>query len=118
MSIAATLAAARRELAALKTARCEIRTAVSNWAANPSNRVACHYEQTPPAIGGPLDYEAGNGYGYTVWFDAPVTIDEKDTVVVVESPIPRDVGMTLQIQAIPERANVGLLDKVEAVKRS
>lgn len=117
MSIVATLAAARRELSALKTATCEIRAAASNWAANPSSRVACHYEQTPPATGGTIDYEAGNGYGYTVWFDGDVSVDEMDAIVIIASPITRDVGMELQVQTIPPRSNMGPIDKVEAVRR-
>lgn len=115
--IGSTLAAARVALRTLKTATCEIRAAASGWAANPSARVACHYEQTPPAVGGPLDYEAGNGYGYTVWFAEDVTVDEQDTVVVIASPITRDVGMELQVQAIPPRGSAGAVDKVETVKR-
>lgn len=117
MSIAAEIAAARVALAELKTATCEIRTATGGWTANPAARVACHYEQTPPAIGGPLDFEAGNGYGYTVWFADDAAIDEQDTVVVVASPIARDVGMELQVLSIPPRGSAGMADKVETVKR-
>ena len=117
MSLTATLAAAKRELSILKTATCEIRTATSSWAANPSARVACHYEQTPPTPGGPLDYEAGNGYGYTVWFDEPVSVDEHDLVVVVSSPIAADAGKRLQVQGIPPRSNSGIVNKIEAVLR-
>lgn len=118
MSLAATLAAARRELAVLKTATCEIRLASADWAANPSTRVACHYEQTPPDRGERLDFEVGNGYGYTVWFDEDVTIAERDLVVIVASPVARDVGMELQVQQIPPRSNAGALDKVDTVRRS
>lgn len=117
MSLAATISAARRELAMLKTATCEIRTAAGAWSANPTARVACHYEQTPPAVGGPLDYETGNGYGYTVWFADDVAIDEQDTVVVVASPIARDAGMELQVLSIPPRGSAGMVDKIETVKR-
>lgn len=117
MSIATAQAAARRALSVLKTATCEIRTVATNHAANPSARVACHYEATPPATGGALDYEAGNGYGYTVWFDESVTITEKDTVVIIASTVARDAGMELQVLSIPPRSNLGLLDKVETVKR-
>lgn len=118
MSLAPDIAAMKRELSALKTATCEIRLASANWVANPSNRVACHYEATPPATGGELDYEAGNGYGYTVWFDSgAVTINAKDTVVIIASPINRDVGMELQVLRIPARGSAGPVDKVETVKR-
>lgn len=117
MSIAADIAAARVALADLKTATCELRTAASGWTANPAARVACHYEQTPPAVGGPLDFEAGNGYGYTVWFADDVAIDEQDTVVVIASPIARDVGMELQVLAIPPRGSAGMVDRAETVRR-
>lgn len=117
MSISAMMPAFRAALSALKGATCEIRTPPT-YAANPSNRVACHYEQTPPATGGPLDYEAGNGYGYTVWFDSgSVVVNAKDTVMIIASPISRDVGMELQVLRIPPRSNAGPVDKVETVKR-
>lgn len=118
MSITAALAAARRELSIFKTATCEVRTAAASWVADPSARVACHYEQTPPERGERLDFEVGNGYGYTVWFDEDTTIAEGDVVVIISSPVARDVGMELQVQQIPPRSNAGLLDKVDTVKRA
>ena len=113
----ATLAAAKRELAVFKTATCEIRTAATSWAANPSARCKCHYEQTPPVPGGALDFETGNGYGYTVWLDADLAVDETDAIAIVASPIAADVGMELQVQAIPPRGSGGMSIKVETVKR-
>jgi hypothetical protein len=118
VSIAATLAAARRELAVLHTATCEIRTAATQWAANPSTQTRCKYTATSPQAGDKLDYEGGNGYGYTVEFlTAPVAIKENDTVVIVASPNPDDVGTKIQVQQIPARGNNGLVYRIDGVKR-
>lgn len=118
MSLAADIAAMKRELSALKTATCEVRLASAAFAANPSNRVACHYEAVSPQSGNKLDYEGGNGYGYTVWFDEAVTIAENDTVVIVASPVARDIGKRIQVQQIPPRGNTSAVDRIDGVLRN
>lgn len=108
MSITAAIAAARRELSALKTAQCYVRTAPAHTA--PGAKVACHYERTPPKPGNsPLEYETGNGYGYTVWFDEPVSVAAQDIVVVD--------GITIQVQVVPEVGNLTIVTRVEGVRR-
>ena len=107
MGLAAEIAAARRELSALKTSSCYVRTAPAHTA--PGTKVACHYEQTPPEAGSPLDYETGNGYGYTVWFDEPVAIDVADTVHVD--------GLKIEVLKVPPTGNLTPVQRIEGVVR-
>lgn len=88
---------------------CEIRRAPT-WLASDDNQVvACHYEQTPPKAGAPHEYESGDGYGYTVWFDVPVTISEEDLVLVN--------GITIQVQVVPPTGNLTPVQRIEGVMR-
>ena len=109
MSIAALVAAARRELAALKTATCCVTRAADGFAA-PGVCVACHYGETPPRAGGRLDAEGGGGDGYTVWFDADVAIDVRDVVAV-------DGGPELQVTRVVPTGNLSTGPRVEATAR-
>lgn len=118
MSVAAARIAAHRALSVLKDATCEIRTAASHWAPNPSSSVKCHYETASPVAGAHLDYEGGNGYGYTVWFDEPVSgLVENDTVVIVASPNPAAVGTKIQVKQIPPLGNNGIVDRIDGTRR-
>lgn len=109
MTFMATLTAAmQRELRVLKTATCNVRRASASWA-SPGVDVACHYERSTPIVGEPIDYEAGNGYGYTVWFDDPVTIESADTVTVN--------GITISVQRVPEVGNLTPGTRIEGVAR-
>jgi hypothetical protein len=120
LNLAATNAAARREVkATFHTATCEIRTVASGFTPNASARVACSYEQTNPIAGEKLEYEGGNGYGYSVRFlDAPVAIKENDLVVIVASPTAADVGMKIQVQQIPPFGSNGLVSRIDGVRRN
>lgn len=118
MSIAAAREATRRAVSVLKQdTACDILTAISGWTAIQQSGAKIHYWETPPATGGDLDYEAGNGYGYTVSFDEDTTIAAKDVLRITASPISRDIGMELQVLRIPARGSAGPVDRVETVKR-
>lgn len=108
MSLTSEFAAARRELSVFKTASCEVRSAASGWT-SPGTTVFCHYEQTPPTAGGPLEYESGAGYGYTVWFDEPVAIAEQDIVAVN--------GIEIQVQEVPPTGNLTPVQRIEGAVR-
>jgi len=91
------------------TGSCEVRYAADAWVAGDS--YACHYEMTPPKTGASIDYEAGNGYGYTVWFDE----------VPATEPVPADTvivnGITISVQRVPERGNLTPGFRIEGVGR-
>jgi hypothetical protein len=102
------IAEMQKELKVLKTVTCNVRRASDDWA-GPGVDVYCHYEQTTPKVGNPVDYESGNGYGYTVWFDDPVTIETADTVTVN--------GITISVQRVPETGNLTPGTRIEGVAR-
>lgn len=102
------IAEMQTELRVLKTASCNVRSASDDWA-SPGVTVACHYERFTPLTGQPVDFESGNGYGYTVWFDEPVTIETADTVTVN--------GITISVQRVPETGNLTPGTRIEGVSR-
>ena len=84
MSVAATVAAARKTLAAtLLTATC----------AKGATTFACFYDETPPRPGNALDFETGDGRGHTLYYrNADVTLSEGQAVTVN--------GLTLEVQRL------------------
>lgn len=110
MILARNLATFRRALSPFKTAQCAIyRMTKTGLATDAETMVACHYERTPPKPGGTYDLDGSNGLGYTVWFDQPITLHDND---VIEAP-----GISIQVQIVPEKANVGPVDRIEGVMR-
>ena len=110
MILARNLATFRRALKPFKTEQCAVyRMTKTGLATEAETLCACHYERTPPKPGGTYDVDAGNGLGYTVWFDQPVTLHDNDVISTN--------GLRIQVQLVPEKANVGPVDRIEGVLR-
>jgi hypothetical protein len=110
MVLSRNRSAFRRALKPFKTAQCAIyRMTKTGLATEAETLVACHYERTPPKPGGEYDVDAGNGLGYTVWFDQSITLADNDVI--------RVNGLEIQVQTVPEKSNVGPVDRIEGAMR-
>ena len=103
MSVTATITAARSVLRqTLLTSTCTKAIGGTTF--------ACYYEQTQPRGGIALDFETGEGYGYTIYYrNADVTLSEGQAITVD--------GLTLEIQRLAPLGNLDPLRRAEATKR-
>lgn len=92
--------------------RCRQYTASNNWAAGPT--FACHVEETSASEGVAVDFEGGNGYGYTVWMPADQAMASTDRIEWLTAT--QTVGMLEVVRVAP----AGTLDgarRAETVMR-
>lgn len=86
---------------------CTRLTASSDWAT--SSGFQCMVEEASATSGGTLDYEVGNGYGYSVYMPHDQTMETTDRIVA-------NVGTIEVVRVTP----IGTLDGVrraDCVKR-
>ena len=93
--------------------RCRQYTAATNWEAGPT--FACHVEESTAGVGAAIDFEGGNGYGYTVWMPADQAMDSTDRIKWLTATDP-GVGM-LEVMRVAPAGTLDGARKAETVMR-